>query len=662
ESFEVVEFATPPKSADDLQATLIRQFRLGADLSFRKSLIRHLSTKPRDLQKLIMLIDDGDTMSVDALVGIHGLRDLEHNGQALISVLLCGDKGLNAILAKEELALLQADITLNYSLNPLGDNDIGDFCSAYMQQTGKPRAALSQRYLDSLLQQTQGLPGKVIEELAKALQQPDFLLLNGREEAPVETKAPIIGQVIQGIADKVNSIPPETKRWLKPTAGVLFTAAALSTVYVYYPKALSVYGDFTKGPSAPEPAAVANNSPPATPAQPAATAPTPAPVAQPQPARQPQPAVAAAPAPAAPPIPASPPPSAVATATPAPVPATAPAPKPAASASTSKAPAPAPMVVSTAQPAPASKNDLQQIINDWVAAWQRQDLNAYLSFYHTDFAPLYQDSRSSWRADRTRSLARPSRIAINITDFTVEGSDATGTTVSFWLDYQSPSYADRTQKELVLGQDTDGKLRILRELNREVQPLAAGPLPPASTVAGNSQGTAKPAASVATATRIGEPLMIQPNAAVALPANGHDNLNQFVSSWLNAWQHKDLADYFGHYSPGFKSSLTTSTEAWRDDRAVKITRPAVIQLQLDNLELVKETGGETVLKLTVTYHSSYYADRTQKELHLQLSQNGGLQIVEEKNLSVEALPLSRLLPSVQVAMQELARSLAANQL
>ena len=249
------------------------------------------------------------------------------------------------------------------------------------------------------------------------------------------------------------------------------------------------------------------------------------------------------------------------------------------------------------------------------------------------------------------------------------GTDATGTTVSFRLDYQSPTYSDRTTKELVLGRDTDGQLRILRELNKvvEVQPpgllTAAAPTTaaqPRQTTAAQPRQTA--AAGVKIATRIGEPMVIQPDAEVSGLQNNRDNINQFISSWLNSWQHKDLDGYFSHYDPQFKAPLMASTDAWRDDRTVKIIRPAVIQLQLENMELVNETSEGAVLHLTLAYHSTYYADRTQKEIRLHRTSDGILHILEEKNIAVESLPLSRLLPSNRVAMLELARSITANQL
>jgi len=313
--------------------------------------------------------------------------------------------------------------------------------------------------------------------------------------------------------------------------------------------------------------------------------------------------------------------------------------------------------------APASAAELEAVVNNWLAAWQHQDTNAYLGFYHTDFASLYHDTRTAWREDRIRSLTRPTRIELSLSDMQVAGTDATGTTVSFRLDYQTTSYADRTTKELVLGRDTDGQLRILRELNKEVELQPPGRFT-AATPAAPAQPHQTPAAAAAvkTPTRIGEPMVIQPNAEVAGLQNNRDNINQFVSSWLNSWQHKDLDGYFSHYDPQFKAPAMETTDAWRDDRTVKIIRPAVIQLQLENMELVNESSDGAVLHLTLAYHSTYYADRTQKEIRLQRSTDGILHIIEEKNIAVETLPLSRLLPSNTVAMLELARSITANQL
>ncbi len=658
ENFEVVDFKTPPKSVEELQATLIRKFKLGADLSFRKSLIRYLATKPRDLQKLILIIDDAHQMSTEALAGLHTLRDLDNNGQALISLLLCGDKTLNAHLAHPDLAALQADISLNYSLNPLEDEELSEFCSGYLQYLGKGRIALIEGYLEGLQDRSRGLPAEILGELEVVLRDPHFLFHHKRSDLPpepVEAPPAMLGQMINSIAEQINNIPPETKRWLKPTFNTLVAVAAVSTVYVYYPRMVGLYGELMHS-GAPSSASsqpqVAINNPapaPAAPAQQPAATPAPTPVPAPQPQAT-QPAVATAPVNTAP-AEQAPTAAAPAVAAPRPTPATAPA--------IAAVTSPSPTAPTTAA---ASSTDLAAVVNRWMSAWQQQDANKYLAFYHTDFASLYHNNRTSWRDDRVRSLTRPSHIELSLSDLEVTGTDPTGSIVRFHLNYQSPSYADRTLKELVLGPDVDGQLRILRELNLDVETQPNGRLAATASTTTTPQGQQAASAATATATHVGQPMVIQPNAELPTLPNNRNNINQFISRWLNSWQHKDLDGYFSHYVPQFKAPLMASVDAWRDERTVKIIRPAVIQLQLESMELVNENSEGAVLHLTLAYHSTYYADRTQKELRLQRTSDGSLQIVEEKNIAVEALPLARLLPSNNVAMLQLARSIVANQL
>jgi hypothetical protein len=162
-------------------------------------------------------------------------------------------------------------------------------------------------------------------------------------------------------------------------------------------------------------------------------------------------------------------------------------------------------------------------------------------------------------------------------------------------------------------------------------------------------------------TRIGEPLLISANPQLA-SLGGRDAINELIGSWLSAWQHKDLDGYFRHYRNGFVGPSTASHDEWRVDRAVKITRTAVIQLDLVSLELVEDNTDNPLLRLALEYHSTYYADRTVKEVRLRRRTDRTLEIEMERNTSVEALPLVRLLPSNAVAFNALARSLAEHRL
>ncbi len=172
----------PPKSPEDLQSSLIRRFRLGADISFRKSLIRHFASKPRDAQRLILVFDDAEQFTPATLIALHAL--CERNSSLAVSLLLCGDKSFNALLNQPDLATLQADISLTYVLNPLDDDALSKFCSAYLQFRGKGRVLLSMDYLGFLIEQTRGLPEPLLNHLDLALQDPQFLAMHTRREPP----------------------------------------------------------------------------------------------------------------------------------------------------------------------------------------------------------------------------------------------------------------------------------------------------------------------------------------------------------------------------------------------------------------------------------------------------------------------------------------------
>ena len=96
---------------------------------------------------------------------------------------------------------------------------------------------------------------------------------------------------------------------------------------------------------------------------------------------------------------------------------------------------------------------LEAMVRNWLGAWQSQNIDEYFGAYHTDFAPMYLTTRAAWQDNRLRSVSRPSAISIAMDEFTVNGVSAVGTHVSFWMEYHTPTYADRTLKELVVGHD-----------------------------------------------------------------------------------------------------------------------------------------------------------------------------------------------------------------
>ncbi len=113
-------------------------------------------------------------------------------------------------------------------------------------------------------------------------------------------------------------------------------------------------------------------------------------------------------------------------------------------------------------PVTESASGLEPTVRDWAAAWSRQDVEEYLSFYSRDFVPDSGMGLEEWRATRQVRISRPNRIRIAITGFEEVTADGGKATVRFTQAYRSESYADRVTKTLELVFERGG-WRILRE-------------------------------------------------------------------------------------------------------------------------------------------------------------------------------------------------------
>lgn len=111
---------------------------------------------------------------------------------------------------------------------------------------------------------------------------------------------------------------------------------------------------------------------------------------------------------------------------------------------------------------------LEQVVSDWVVAWQDKALTEYFASYHSGFIPRYQDTQAEWRSNRRRVIGNAEWIRLEMTEFQLIGIEAGMLEVQFWLRYESPTYSDNTLKKLLMQQE-DGEWRIMEEINLQVR-------------------------------------------------------------------------------------------------------------------------------------------------------------------------------------------------
>ena len=91
---------------------------------------------------------------------------------------------------------------------------------------------------------------------------------------------------------------------------------------------------------------------------------------------------------------------------------------------------------------------IQRRVNDWAAAWARQDYPAYAAFYASTFTPEGGVSRDDWAQLRELRVTRPSSISVTVKDLKVRVDGPDAATAEFIQGYSSNSYSDTTRKVL----------------------------------------------------------------------------------------------------------------------------------------------------------------------------------------------------------------------
>jgi len=103
-------------------------------------------------------------------------------------------------------------------------------------------------------------------------------------------------------------------------------------------------------------------------------------------------------------------------------------------------------------------------LDQWRAAWENQDIQSYLNFYHRkEFVPKDGMRYSVWEESRHRSLKRPKFIKIDFDDVQVVQLDKNLVRARFLQKYESNSFKDSVYK-VVLWQLDGNQWKIVQEV------------------------------------------------------------------------------------------------------------------------------------------------------------------------------------------------------
>jgi len=166
----------PAVSAEGLWQAIAREFSLPLTSNpdtaeIRANIETFLLQQARQLRRVVLIIDEAQSMPDDTLEALRLVSNLETEKQKLIQIVLFGQPELDDKLAQPHLRQLCQRITSSSRLNPLGDDES---LSLYLQQrmclAGYKGLPVFQRNaISQLWKATQGVPRLVNIIAAKAL-------------------------------------------------------------------------------------------------------------------------------------------------------------------------------------------------------------------------------------------------------------------------------------------------------------------------------------------------------------------------------------------------------------------------------------------------------------------------------------------------------------
>lgn len=227
EHTQVAMVLNPKISAVELLETIAEELKLditGARGS-TKMLIDRLTHYLLDAYaqglRVVLIIDEAQNLSIDALEQVRLLTNLETPTQKLLQILLLGQPELRALLAKPELRQLTQRITARYHLTPLSEAESEAYLRHRLAVAGCKRFPFAAPALSTMHRRAQGVP-RLLNVIA------DRALTAGyaREQLPIGPS------LVDEAADEVLGQSRRRRFWPLMFLGT----AALAAVLTFLPR------------------------------------------------------------------------------------------------------------------------------------------------------------------------------------------------------------------------------------------------------------------------------------------------------------------------------------------------------------------------------------------------------------------------------------------
>jgi len=151
--------------ADQLLGIILQEFGLNADSDNKAAAIKTLSRFLIDLRsrnkRPLLIIDEAQSLSLDALEEIRLLSNLQDGSTMLLQIMLVGQPELKERLKSPSMASLTQRIAVNYHLKPFEREETAQYIAHRLKTAGGRTDLFTDAAIDRVHRMTHGIPRSI---------------------------------------------------------------------------------------------------------------------------------------------------------------------------------------------------------------------------------------------------------------------------------------------------------------------------------------------------------------------------------------------------------------------------------------------------------------------------------------------------------------------
>ena len=151
--------------ADQLLGIILQEFGLNADSDYKAAAIKTLSRFLIDLRsrnkRPLLIIDEAQSLSLDALEEIRLLSNLQDGSTMLLQIMLVGQPELKDRLKSPSMASLTQRIAVNYHLKPFDREETAQYIAHRLKTAGGRTDLFTDAAIDRVHRMTHGIPRSI---------------------------------------------------------------------------------------------------------------------------------------------------------------------------------------------------------------------------------------------------------------------------------------------------------------------------------------------------------------------------------------------------------------------------------------------------------------------------------------------------------------------